>query len=216
MTYSSSLLPNTRWGSTGRGYEHKGIFSCTARAPLAPTQPYISTSGCWVSTNPKSEQEVRGALLKIYWSSLDVCHCTDERRDADMCSVLCLCPKLQEGQLVVCQFQFLRWSAYRDVPDSKKAFLNLLAQVHKWQRECGEGRTVVHCLWVTPWELYPKICISLLRTDEFLSSQKTYLNIRDKKVLTSQMRTEAVMNSLLYKKKTTRVTQMIIRFLLGM
>lgn len=54
--------------------------------------------------------------------------------------------KLQEGQLVVCQFQFLRWSAYRDVPDSKKAFLNLLAQVHKWQRECGEGRTVVHCL----------------------------------------------------------------------
>uniref|UniRef100_A0A669E790 protein-tyrosine-phosphatase n=1 Tax=Oreochromis niloticus TaxID=8128 RepID=A0A669E790_ORENI len=53
---------------------------------------------------------------------------------------------LQEGQLVMCQFQFLRWSAYRDVPDSKKAFLNLLAQVHKWQRECGEGRTVVHCL----------------------------------------------------------------------
>uniref|UniRef100_A0A1A8BY83 Receptor-type tyrosine-protein phosphatase U n=1 Tax=Nothobranchius kadleci TaxID=1051664 RepID=A0A1A8BY83_NOTKA len=54
--------------------------------------------------------------------------------------------RLQEGQLVVCQFQFLRWSAYRDVPDSKKSFLNLLAQVHKWQRECGEGRTVVHCL----------------------------------------------------------------------
>ncbi|KAK7926276.1 hypothetical protein WMY93_008586 [Mugilogobius chulae] len=54
--------------------------------------------------------------------------------------------RLQEGQLVVCQFQFLRWSAYRDVPDSKKAFLNLLAQVHKWQRDCGEGRTVVHCL----------------------------------------------------------------------
>uniref|UniRef100_A0A8C4Z4B1 protein-tyrosine-phosphatase n=1 Tax=Gadus morhua TaxID=8049 RepID=A0A8C4Z4B1_GADMO len=54
--------------------------------------------------------------------------------------------RLQEGQLVVCQFQFLRWSPYRDVPDSKKAFLNLLAQVHKWQRECGEGRTIVHCL----------------------------------------------------------------------
>ncbi|CAB1333711.1 unnamed protein product, partial [Coregonus sp. 'balchen'] len=35
--------------------------------------------------------------------------------------------RLQEGQLVVCQFQFLRWSAYRDVPDSKKAFLSLLA-----------------------------------------------------------------------------------------
>uniref|UniRef100_A0A8C5EJB6 protein-tyrosine-phosphatase n=1 Tax=Gouania willdenowi TaxID=441366 RepID=A0A8C5EJB6_GOUWI len=54
--------------------------------------------------------------------------------------------RLQEGELMVCQFQFLRWSAYRDVPDSKKAFLNLLAQVHKWQRDCGEGRTVVHCL----------------------------------------------------------------------
>uniref|UniRef100_A0A8C7CUH6 Receptor-type tyrosine-protein phosphatase U n=1 Tax=Oncorhynchus kisutch TaxID=8019 RepID=A0A8C7CUH6_ONCKI len=54
--------------------------------------------------------------------------------------------RLQEGQLVVCQFQFLRWSAYRDVPDSKKAFLSLLAHVHKWQRECGDGRTVVHCL----------------------------------------------------------------------
>ncbi|KAG8005024.1 Receptor-type tyrosine-protein phosphatase U [Nibea albiflora] len=58
-----------------------------------------------------------------------------------------LCPKkLQEGQLVVRHFQFLRWSPYRDVPDSKKAFLSLLAQVHNWQRECGEGRTIVHCL----------------------------------------------------------------------
>ncbi|CDQ64932.1 unnamed protein product [Oncorhynchus mykiss] len=54
--------------------------------------------------------------------------------------------KLQEGQLVVRHFQFLRWSPYRDVPDSKKAFLSLLAQVHNWQRECGEGRTIVHCL----------------------------------------------------------------------
>uniref|UniRef100_A0A6Q2YCW0 protein-tyrosine-phosphatase n=1 Tax=Esox lucius TaxID=8010 RepID=A0A6Q2YCW0_ESOLU len=54
--------------------------------------------------------------------------------------------RLQEGQLVVRHFQFLRWSPYRDVPDSKKAFLSLLAQVHNWQRECGEGRTVVHCL----------------------------------------------------------------------
>uniref|UniRef100_A0A8C6P2T3 protein-tyrosine-phosphatase n=1 Tax=Nothobranchius furzeri TaxID=105023 RepID=A0A8C6P2T3_NOTFU len=54
--------------------------------------------------------------------------------------------RLQEGQLVVRHFQFLRWSPYRDVPESKKAFLSLLAQVHNWQRECGEGRTVVHCL----------------------------------------------------------------------
>ncbi|XP_059900065.1 receptor-type tyrosine-protein phosphatase U [Gadus macrocephalus] len=55
-------------------------------------------------------------------------------------------PKLQEGQLVVRHFQFLRWSPYRDVPDSKKAFISLLAQVHNWQLECGEGRTIVHCL----------------------------------------------------------------------
>uniref|UniRef100_A0A8C1L2N3 Receptor-type tyrosine-protein phosphatase U n=1 Tax=Cyprinus carpio TaxID=7962 RepID=A0A8C1L2N3_CYPCA len=54
--------------------------------------------------------------------------------------------RLQEGHLVVRHFQFLRWSAYREIPDSKKAFLNLLAQVQKWQRECGDGRTVVHCL----------------------------------------------------------------------
>ncbi|KAI1901714.1 hypothetical protein AGOR_G00037230 [Albula goreensis] len=52
----------------------------------------------------------------------------------------------QEGQLLVRQFQFLRWSAYRDVPDSRKAFLGLLAHVQTWQRESGEGRTVVHCL----------------------------------------------------------------------
>ena len=54
--------------------------------------------------------------------------------------------QLQEGPLVVRHFQFLRWSPYRDVPDSKKAFLSLLAQVHNWQEERGEGRTVVHCL----------------------------------------------------------------------
>uniref|UniRef100_A0A8C9VRS6 protein-tyrosine-phosphatase n=1 Tax=Scleropages formosus TaxID=113540 RepID=A0A8C9VRS6_SCLFO len=54
--------------------------------------------------------------------------------------------RLQEGQLLLRQFQFLRWSAYRDVPDSKKAFLALLVHVHKWQQESGEGRTVVHCL----------------------------------------------------------------------
>ncbi|KAJ8340883.1 hypothetical protein SKAU_G00331740 [Synaphobranchus kaupii] len=47
--------------------------------------------------------------------------------------------QLQEGQLVVRQFQFLRWSAYRDVPDSKKTFLSLMGHVNKWQRECGEG-----------------------------------------------------------------------------
>ncbi|ETE61142.1 Receptor-type tyrosine-protein phosphatase U, partial [Ophiophagus hannah] len=42
--------------------------------------------------------------------------------------------------------RYLRWSAYRDVPDSKKSFLNLLAQVEKWQGESSNGRTIVHCL----------------------------------------------------------------------
>uniref|UniRef100_A0A3Q2CQ98 protein-tyrosine-phosphatase n=2 Tax=Cyprinodon variegatus TaxID=28743 RepID=A0A3Q2CQ98_CYPVA len=54
--------------------------------------------------------------------------------------------QLQKGPLLMRHFQFLRWSPYRHVPDSKKAFLRLLAQVHNWQRECGEGRTAVHCL----------------------------------------------------------------------
>ena len=55
-------------------------------------------------------------------------------------------PQLQEGHLLVRHFQFLRWSAYRDTPDSKKAFLHLLAEVDRWQAESGDGRTVVHCL----------------------------------------------------------------------
>lgn len=47
---------------------------------------------------------------------------------------------------MVRHFQYLRWSAYRDIPDSKKSFLHLLAQVERWQKESGDGRTVVHCL----------------------------------------------------------------------
>uniref|UniRef100_UPI00398ED632 receptor-type tyrosine-protein phosphatase U isoform X4 n=1 Tax=Pristiophorus japonicus TaxID=55135 RepID=UPI00398ED632 len=54
--------------------------------------------------------------------------------------------RLQEGQLIVQHFQYLRWSAYREIPESKKSFLNLLRQVEKWQAECGEGRAIVHCL----------------------------------------------------------------------
>ncbi|XP_064408324.1 receptor-type tyrosine-protein phosphatase U isoform X2 [Latimeria chalumnae] len=54
--------------------------------------------------------------------------------------------RVQEGHLLVRHFQYLRWSAYRDVPDSKRSFLNLLGQVQKWQAESGEGRTIAHCL----------------------------------------------------------------------
>uniref|UniRef100_A0A4W3K7Z2 Protein tyrosine phosphatase receptor type Ub n=1 Tax=Callorhinchus milii TaxID=7868 RepID=A0A4W3K7Z2_CALMI len=54
--------------------------------------------------------------------------------------------RLQEGQLIVRHFQYLRWSAYRDIPESRKSFLHLLKQVEKWQTESGDGRTIVHCL----------------------------------------------------------------------
>ncbi|KAG8123862.1 hypothetical protein E2320_019234, partial [Naja naja] len=54
----------------------------------------------------------------------------------------------QEGYLMVQQFQYLSWAPHRDVPGSKRSFLNLILQVEKWQEECeeGEGRTIIHCL----------------------------------------------------------------------
>ncbi|XP_041068540.1 receptor-type tyrosine-protein phosphatase U isoform X1 [Carcharodon carcharias] len=54
--------------------------------------------------------------------------------------------RLQEGQLIMQHFQYLRWSPHRDVPESKESFLNLLKKIEKWWAECGEGRTIVHCL----------------------------------------------------------------------
>lgn len=145
----------------------QGPLSHTARALLPPADSYISKSACWVSTaksasTPPGEHSNTGVnwhtqkILKQPGNVIEHRHtgaCArtpTQYKNTQIPCVQCflLHPKLQEGQLVVCQFQFLRWSAYRDVPDSKKAFLNLLAQVHKWQRECGEGRTVVHCLWV--------------------------------------------------------------------
>ncbi|XP_060640646.2 receptor-type tyrosine-protein phosphatase U isoform X2 [Anolis sagrei] len=54
--------------------------------------------------------------------------------------------RLQEGHLMIRHFQYLRWSAYRETPDSKESFLHLLAQVEKWQEKSGGGRTIVHCL----------------------------------------------------------------------
>lgn len=52
---------------------------------------------------------------------------------------------------MVQQFQYLGWASHRDVPASKRSFLKLILQVEKWQEECeeGEGRTIIHCLWVT-------------------------------------------------------------------
>uniref|UniRef100_A0A3P9LPA4 protein-tyrosine-phosphatase n=1 Tax=Oryzias latipes TaxID=8090 RepID=A0A3P9LPA4_ORYLA len=56
----------------------------------------------------------------------------------------------QDGYRMVQQFQFLGWPMYRDTPMSKRSFLKLIRQVDKWQEEYdgGEGRTVVHCLYV--------------------------------------------------------------------
>lgn len=56
----------------------------------------------------------------------------------------------QEGYLMVRQFQYLGWAGHREVPASKRSFLKLILQVDQWQREGeeGEGRTIVHCLWV--------------------------------------------------------------------
>lgn len=70
-------------------------------------------------------------------------------------SLLSLQP--QEGYLMVQQFQYLGWASHREVPGSKRSFLKLILQVEKWQEECeeGEGRTIIHCLWVKqssmPW-----------------------------------------------------------------
>lgn len=62
----------------------------------------------------------------------------------------CLLFQPQEGYLMVRHFQYLGWSGHREVPASKRSFLKLILQVDQWQREGeeGEGRTIVHCLWV--------------------------------------------------------------------
>ncbi len=64
---------------------------------------------------------------------------------------VCFVSQPQDGYRMVQQFQFLGWPMYRDTPVSKRSFLKLIRQVDKWQEEYdgGEGRTVVHCLWVT-------------------------------------------------------------------
>lgn len=64
--------------------------------------------------------------------------------------VCCLTFQPQEGYLMVRQFQYLGWAGHREVPASKRSFLKLILQVDQWQREGeeGEGRTIVHCLWV--------------------------------------------------------------------
>ncbi|XP_013929980.1 PREDICTED: receptor-type tyrosine-protein phosphatase kappa isoform X4 [Thamnophis sirtalis] len=61
---------------------------------------------------------------------------------------ICNLTRPQEGYLMVQQFQYLSWAPHRDVPGSKRSFLNLILQVEKWQEECeeGEGRTIIHCL----------------------------------------------------------------------
>ncbi|XP_053563055.1 receptor-type tyrosine-protein phosphatase U isoform X2 [Bombina bombina] len=52
----------------------------------------------------------------------------------------------REEHLLVKHFQYLRWSPYRDTPDSKRSFLQLLSMVEQWQEQNREHRTLVHCL----------------------------------------------------------------------
>lgn len=69
---------------------------------------------------------------------------------AHLKSVCAVISQPQEGYLMVRQFQYLGWAGHREVPASKRSFLKLILQVDQWQREGeeGEGRTIVHCLWV--------------------------------------------------------------------
>uniref|UniRef100_A0A8C4LP07 protein-tyrosine-phosphatase n=1 Tax=Equus asinus asinus TaxID=83772 RepID=A0A8C4LP07_EQUAS len=92
--------------------------------------------------------------------------------------------RLQEGHLLVRHFQFLRWSAYRDTPDSKKAFLHLLAEVDKWQAEMlallnGGGRSGTFCACATVLEMIR--CHSLV--DVFFAA-KTLRNYKPNMVET--------------------------------
>lgn len=77
--------------------------------------------------------------------------------------ITCVVSQPQEGYLMVRQFQYLGWAGHREVPASKRSFLKLILQVDQWQREGeeGEGRTIVHCLWV----LTPDIAKELFHFD---------------------------------------------------
>ncbi|XP_069827673.1 receptor-type tyrosine-protein phosphatase U isoform X5 [Dendropsophus ebraccatus] len=52
----------------------------------------------------------------------------------------------RDEHLLVKHFQYLRWSPYRDTPDTKRSFLQLLSMVEQWQEQNREHRTLVHCL----------------------------------------------------------------------
>ncbi|XP_063810571.1 receptor-type tyrosine-protein phosphatase U isoform X1 [Pseudophryne corroboree] len=52
----------------------------------------------------------------------------------------------REEHLLVKHFQYLRWSPYRDTPDTKRSFLQLHSLVDQWQEQNREHRTLIHCL----------------------------------------------------------------------
>ncbi|MEE6526465.1 hypothetical protein FKM82_027143, partial [Ascaphus truei] len=54
----------------------------------------------------------------------------------------------RDHHLLVKHFQYLRWSPYRDTPDTKRSFMQLLSLVGQWQEQDRESRTVIHCLYV--------------------------------------------------------------------
>uniref|UniRef100_A0A8C5LJ09 protein-tyrosine-phosphatase n=1 Tax=Leptobrachium leishanense TaxID=445787 RepID=A0A8C5LJ09_9ANUR len=52
----------------------------------------------------------------------------------------------RDEHLLVKHFQYLRWSPYRDTPDTKRSFLQLLTMVEQWQDQNREHRMLIHCL----------------------------------------------------------------------
>ncbi|XP_062853636.1 receptor-type tyrosine-protein phosphatase T isoform X3 [Trichomycterus rosablanca] len=61
---------------------------------------------------------------------------------------ICNIAQPQSGYRLVQHFQFIGWPAYREIPLSKRSFLQLVTRLAKWQEQYdgGDGRTVVHCL----------------------------------------------------------------------
>ncbi|KAM4795542.1 receptor-type tyrosine-protein phosphatase U isoform 6-T6 [Rhinophrynus dorsalis] len=52
----------------------------------------------------------------------------------------------RDEQLLVKHFQYLRWSPYRETPDTKRSFLQLLSLVEQWQEQNRDHRALIHCL----------------------------------------------------------------------
>lgn len=103
-----------------------------------PLWTVISSVGCFKSATSPGSVDLQSVRTKPVWKCNSICN--------NPAVVGC---QPQEGYLMVRQFQYLSWAGHRDVPASKRSFMKLILQVDQWKRkEEGEGRTIVHCLWV--------------------------------------------------------------------